>query len=151
MRRLFAVALLTMAASLAAQNQPPPSSPTTLAALRDRFRPLLIFAASPDDPGLRAQLTRLHDHAPGLAERDVLVIAIPYNNPSLTEIALTVAEGEAARRRFKVAPNEFTVLLIGKDGDEKLRSQKPVSLQKLRETIDSMPMRKEEMHRPVDR
>ena len=145
MRCLASIALLTMATSLRAQNQPPPS-PTTLADLKDRFRPLLIFAAAPDDPGLRAELTRLHNDAPGLAERDVLVIAVPYNAPSVRDVTLTPAEGEAARRRFNVAPNEFTILLIGKDGGEKLRSHKPVSFEKLRDTIDRMPMRRREMN-----
>lgn len=133
-----------MTATGLSQNQPTPPSPTTLAALKDHFRPLLIFAASPDDPGLRAELTRLHDDAGGLAERDVLVIAVPFHNPSPTDTALTQADAEAARRRFSVAPDEFAVLLIGKDGGEKLRSGKPVSFSKLQDTIDRMPMRKEE-------
>lgn len=144
MRPSTAALLLAMTTSLHAQRQPPPTSPTTLAQLKDRFRPLLLFAATPDDPGLRAELTRLHDDAAGLAERDVLVIAIPYNNPSPTDTTLTPADAEAARRRFHIAPNEFTVLLIGKDGGEKLRSSKPIPFSKLRDTIDSMPMRQQE-------
>ncbi len=54
-------------------------------------------------------------------------------------------EQAAARRRFHVRPNDFTVILIGKDGGEKLRSHQPVSLDILRSTIDAMPMRQEEM------
>lgn len=139
--RLAAAAALFMATLTHAQT---PTSPTTLAQLRDRFRPLLLFAPTPDDPGLRAQLTRLHEDAAGLAERDVLLIAIPYNNPSPTDTTLTPADAEAARRRFNVAPNDFVILLIGKDGGEKLRAHKPISFSKLRETIDSMPMRQQE-------
>lgn len=146
MRRLLPHALLLMTVPLLAQNQPPPPSPTTLAQLKDHFRPLLLFAPSPDDPGLRAQLTRLHDDAPGLSERDVLVIAVPFHNPAPTDTGLTPADAEAARRRFHIAPNDFTVLLIGKDGGEKLRSGKPVSFNKLRDIIDGMPMRQREMH-----
>ena len=140
--RLIAIAALLIGSRAHAQA---PTSPTTLAALKDHFRPLLLFAPTPDDPGLRAQLTRLHDDAPGLAERDVLVIAVPYNTPSPTETILTPADAEAARRRFQIALNDFTVLLLGKDGGEKLRSSKPVSFRTLRDTIDSMPMRRREM------
>lgn len=122
-----------------------PPSPTTLAQLRDRYRPLLLFAARPDDPSLLAQLTKLKDAAPGLKERDVLVIAIAYKDPSPTEVSLSAAEGAAARRAFHVAPEDFTAILLGKDGGEKYRSAKPVSFERLQSKIDSMPMRKNEM------
>ena len=138
----LAVLGLFMPNSLVAQTPP---SPTTLAQLRDRYRPLLLFAASPDDPSLLAQLTRLKEAAPGLQERDVLVIAVPYNDPSPTELSLSSADAQAARRSFHVAPGDFIAILLGKDGGEKYRSQKPVSFDKLRDKIDAMPMRKDEM------
>ena len=142
MRLLPHLALgLAMTSLLSAQE---PSSPTTLAQLRDRYRPLLLFASRPDDPSLLAQMTRLKDAAPGLAERDVLVIAIPYKDPAPTEVGLSAAESLAARRLFHVAPEDFTAILLGKDGGEKYRSRKPISFGKLRDTIDSMPMRQQE-------
>ena len=122
-----------------------PSQPTTLAQLRDRYRPLLLFAARPDDASLLAQMTKLKEEAPGLAERDVLVIAIPYKDPSPTGVNLSAAEALAVRRSFHVTPEDFTAILLGKDGGEKYRSRKPISFEKLRDTIDSMPMRKHEM------
>ena len=122
-----------------------PPSPTTLAQLRDRYRPLLLFASRPDDPALLAQLTRLKDAAAGLRERDVLVIAIPYKDPSPSNLSLSSSDAQAARRAFHVEPEDFTAILLGKDGGEKYRSAKPVSFSKLRDTIDSMPMRKDEM------
>lgn len=126
-----------------------PPSPTELKDLRDRYRPLLLFAAKPDDPSLLVQMRQLKDSAPELASRDVVVIAIPFDNPSPTAVSLTSADAIATRRRFHVAPDDFTVILIGKDGGEKLRLKKPVSFDRLRETIDAMPMRKEEMRRQV--
>ena|SRR5579875_2756631 len=119
----------------------------TLAGLRDNARPLLIFASKPDDPQLEIQLRTLNEHAPEAAERDITVIALPYNNPSPTAAIMSSSEAEAARRRFKVAPADFAVVLIGKDGGEKLRSTHPVPFSRLRDTIDSMPMRQEEMRR----
>ena len=74
-----------------AHAQTPPS-PTTLAQLRDRFRPLLLFAANPDDPSLLAQMTRLKNLPPGLRERDILVIVVPFNSPSPTGTSLTPAD-----------------------------------------------------------
>lgn len=127
------------------------ASPTTLEALQDRYRPLLLFAAKPDDPSLLAQMTRLKNSAPGLHERDVLVIVLPYNTPSPSDISLTPESALATRRRFHVAPSDFTAILLGKDGGEKLRSEKPVSFEKLQTLIDSMPMRRNEMRNPARR
>ena len=128
-----------------------PSSPTTLDALRDHYRPLLVFAASPAEPALLAQLHMLKDSIPGLTRRDIVVIAIPYGTPPSTDVALTPEAAIETRRRFHVAPPDFTVILLGKDGGEKLRSTKPVSFTRLQEKIDAMPMRQQEMADPARR
>ncbi len=134
------------------QAQAVPTGIVTLAGLRDRVRPLLIFAPKPDDPQLEIQLRRLHQNAAAMTERDVLPVAIPYNAPSPTAAMLSDTDAVAARRRFHVAPDEFVVILVGKDGGEKLRSEKPFSNEKLQQTIDAMPMRQEEMRnrRPTE-
>lgn len=118
---------------------------TSLNALRDRVRPLLIFAPKPDDPRLEIQVRTLTEHAAEAHDRDLVAIALPYHNPSPTAAQLSPDEAEAARRRFHVAPGDFAVILIGKDGGSKLRSAKPLSLDKLSETIDAMPMRQDEI------
>ncbi len=122
---------------------------TTLAQLKDRARPLLIFAAKPDDPQLEIQIRTLKEHASAVQERDVVPVTVVYNNPEpATAASFAPEEALAVRRRFNVPPDMFTVILIGKDGGEKLRSSKPLSMEKLNETIDSMPMRQEEMKHP---
>jgi len=118
---------------------------TTLDSLRDRARPLLIFAPKPDDPRLEIQLRTLKEHAAETQERDLVPIALPFHTPSPTDAVLAPGAAEAARRRFHVAPGDFAVILIGKDGGAKLRSDKPFSMEKLNETIDAMPMRQDEM------
>lgn len=117
----------------------------SLASLRDRARPLLIFARKPNDPQLQIQLRRLHDNAAAVSDRDIVVIAIPFESPAPTPAMLTDSDAQAARRRFNIAPADFAVILIGKDGGEKLRSTKPLTMDKLRDTIDAMPMRQQEM------
>jgi hypothetical protein len=49
------------------------------------------------------------------------------------------------RHRFKVEPPDFLVILIGKDGEEKLSNKKPVPVDQIERLIDSMPMHKNEM------
>jgi hypothetical protein len=136
-----ALTILAMATTLTAAAQ----SPKTLAELRDTSRPLLIFAPTPGDPQLEIQLRTLNEHAPEAADRNLVPIAIIPGNPSPTSTTLTGSEAEAARRRFRITPADFTVILLGKDGGEKLRSHKPLTMRQLNSTIDSMPMRQEEM------
>jgi hypothetical protein len=137
-----ATLLLALAVPIAAQA---PVGITTLASLQDRSRALLIFAPGPNDPQLQIQLRRLHDNAAAVSDRDIVVIALPFDSPSPTPAMLTGSDAQAARRRFNIAPADFAVILIGKDGGEKLRSSKPLTMDKLRDTIDAMPMRQQEM------
>jgi hypothetical protein len=122
-----------------------PTGIVSLTTLRDSSRPLLIFAPKPDDPQLQIQLRRLRDNAAAVSERDIVVIAIPYESPAPTPATFTVEGAQSARLRFNVAPADFTVILIGKDGGEKLRSHKPLTIDQLNNTIDAMPMRQQEM------
>ena len=138
-------AILLIAAVLSTPMTKAQTGLTTLADLRDRARPLLIFAARPDDPQLTIQLRTLQEHAAEAQDRQIVPVAIVYDNPSPSDAKLTPSEAEATRRRFGVAPGQFTVILIGKDGGEKLRATRPLSIAKLNRTIDAMPMRQEEM------
>jgi hypothetical protein len=147
MRLILPLALaLTMTPIIASpQTSATPTGIVSLTRLRDTARPLLIFAPTPNDPQLQIQLRRLHQSAAAIADRDIAVIAIPWNSPSPTAANLTDQDALAARRRFHIAPSDFTVILLGKDGGEKLRSSKPLTLDKLTSTIDAMPMRQDEL------
>ena len=54
-------------------------------------------------------------------------------------------DAHTMRDRFEVGQNEFQVILIGKDGTEKIRSDEAISSDYLFEAIDAMPMRRLEM------
>jgi hypothetical protein len=49
------------------------------------------------------------------------------------------------RHHFQVEPAEFLVILIGKDGGEKLNSRTPVPVEKLEELSDPAPRRRGEV------
>jgi Domain of unknown function (DUF4174) len=142
MRRLILLAAWAWIAVGARAQRP--ASPTTLAALRSNFRPLLLFAAKPNSPQLLIELRNLRDASSSLAARNVLVLAVPYNAPAPTTMALTPAEALQARRRFRIAPADFTILLLGKDGEEKLRSHKSLTIEQLDRLIDALPTRQQE-------
>ena len=126
--------------------------------LRGRYRPLLVFSPIPSDAFCQ-QVKELASHAAELHDRDVAIYYQLANdaagNPACALPASdinTYSEPRLHERngdnhlflRYHVAPTDFTVLLLGKDGGEKLRSTKPISFETLRDTIDTMPMRKQE-------
>lgn len=140
--------LLTLSAISAATTMgvsPQDTALTTLADQREQTRPLLIFAEHANNPQMGIQLRTLNEHAVEASDRQMVAIAIPFHEPGSTRLQLSATEAEAARQKFHVAGSDFVVILLGKDGGEELRSSKPLSMSKLEETIDAMPMRKEEM------
>jgi Domain of unknown function (DUF4174) len=102
--------------------------------LRWKERVLLIYAPMGTEKQLGRQeaLLRLHDAE--LTERDVTPIVLR-----------TRAENPEIFKRFKLSGAGFTLLLIGKDGGEKLRSHEVISPKALCRLIDSMLMRQQEM------
>jgi hypothetical protein len=49
---------------------------------------------------------------------------------------------DTLRRLYKLPANAFAVVLIGKDGEIKMRQALPVAAAALENTIDAMPMRR---------
>lgn len=129
-----------------------PAQPNTLRAMRDCYRPLLVFAPSLEHPQLVEQFNQLKAHAPECKSRNLLYVPIvpeghnqPIPGSRVPTARLSEDELAAMRHRFKVEPDEFLVILIGKDGGEKLNSRTPVPVDQLEKLIDSMPMRKSEI------
>jgi hypothetical protein len=126
----------------------------TLDYLRDRYRPVLVFAPSTTHTFVQ-QMRILAQGGVPMHERNIITVPLLLHDDGKPwgvvfngndDIGhMSADEQAAARRRFHISPNEFTVILIGKDGGEKLRSHQPISLDTLRSTIDAMPMRQEEM------
>jgi Domain of unknown function (DUF4174) len=121
--------------------------------MRGCYRALLVFAPAMDDPRMLEQFNQLKGHAAELKSRDLLYVPIvpeghnqPIPGSRIHTASLSEDELAAMRLHFKVEPPEFLVILIGKDGGEKLNSRTPVPLGQLEQLIDSMPMRKTEMH-----
>ena len=95
-------------------------------------RPIVVFANSPYDANFILQIRLLENNIKALQERDVLVLidTDPARNTGL---------------RQKLRPRGFALLLIGKDGQVKLRKPFPWNVRELSRVIDKMPMRRQEM------
>jgi hypothetical protein len=106
----------------------------------------LVFAPSATDPTWKAQLALLDTDSIGLKERDILVYQIfEKTGTSFDGKSLPIKMIEEIRAAYRVEEEEFVVVLIGKDGGEKWRSLELVSLEKLYNIIDVMPMRIQEI------
>lgn len=95
-------------------------------------RLLLIFADKASNPAVKQQQKLLKADAQGLIERDL-------------EVHYYYADRDIKMFEDNHIRTGFTVILVGKDGDDKLREFTPIPLKKLFGTIDAMPMRKDEM------
>lgn len=144
MKALLPSFLLGVCAALPATAAAQASS-ATLASLRDHQRVLLVFDNG-NNQQAEAQLNVAATHVADFHERDLVLAGIQGSDPAVPTVTLATGEDLAARQRFHISPNTFTVLLIGKDGGEKLRSHTAISWDKLKRTIDSMPMRQQEAH-----
>lgn len=95
-------------------------------------RPVVVFADSENDPRFAQQIDFLEARAKDLLERDVVVFT--DTDPSLD-----------SPLRETLRPRGFMLVLIGKDGDVKLRKPFPWDVRELSRSIDKMPMRQREI------
>lgn len=107
-------------------------NPENLAEFVWSKRPVIVFADSENDPNFRQQMTFLRDRVDALRDRDVVVMT--DTDPSVT-----------SPLREKLRPRGFMLVLIGKDGDVKLRKPFPWDVRELSRSIDKMPLRQREI------
>ncbi len=104
-----------------------------LAAYKWEARPVIIFADSEKDPRFQKQIANLSARSDDMTERDVVILM--DTDPSADS---------ALRKLFR--PRNFQIILVGKDGQTKLRRPHPISAEDLNRQIDRMPMRRREMN-----
>jgi hypothetical protein len=105
-----------------------------------RKRAVVVFADSPEDPAFARQIRLLQADPAPLIERDVIVI---------------VDTEPAARSsvRQTLRPRGFSLVIVGKDGEAKLRKPAPWDVREISHAIDKFPLRRQEMleQRPAGR
>lgn len=109
-------------------------------------RLLLVFAPSEHDARYRDLKRELREHGDAILERDLLVFHVLENGVSrLGPSPIDAQSAALLRDRFSVNPGQFLVVLIGKDGGEKLRRGGELDITEIFSLIDSMPMRQREI------
>jgi hypothetical protein len=127
-------------ASVVMSAQTTTSLASWLSKQRWQKRVVLLCAPSSTTPELQAQQQQLTVAATGLQERDIEVREVLFEQ-------LSAADKQYLTQKLGVKTTGFTLLLLGKDGGVKRRETKPISPKALFETIDVMPMRREEARR----
>jgi hypothetical protein len=110
-------------------------------------RVVLVFAPDQENENYLKQMRVFGEVKDAMSERDIAQWDIIDSTRVVKEGAILPHVGTPRfYRHFNVSMPDFTVILLGKDGDEKLRKQSVVTSDTLFSLIDSMPMRKQEMY-----
>ncbi len=113
-------------------------------------RSVLFFAPTEDDY-VRQFLLETLMHECELEERDVVTIVITEDGFSYPAWLKHEFNLQDVSMIYRVPTGSHTTLLVGKDGEEKLRWGKTTDWMQVKKTIDAMPMRQQEMQRRVSR
>ncbi|MBI1300700.1 MAG: DUF4174 domain-containing protein [Alphaproteobacteria bacterium] len=109
-------------------------------------RVMITFAPDKKNAEYLKHIEILKNNEAGIIERDLVHWVIIDNTMVHGEGKLMPHMGTGRfYRHFNVKPHEFTFILLGKDGGEKLRKANVVDITELYTLIDSMPMRQTEM------
>jgi len=145
-RQFFRCALAVVILAAGTALVPAAASAAELGDYLWQRRPLLLFAPATSDPHLVETVRRIEASRCDFADRDMLLGLIVTEGTSTLDGQ--VLDTGAARRllsEFGIGASSFSVLLIGKDGGEKLRVNGVPDLPAIYAVIDGMPMRSAEM------
>ena len=111
-----------------------------------RTRLILIFTPTLSNTLFIKQSGLLNFQTAELIERDLRLIIVPNNAAPIIDGKRSFLSSADFFKRFNVQGDEFTFILVGKDGTDKLkRANKVVPPKELYQLIDAMPMRRAEM------
>ena len=95
-------------------------------------RLLVILADTDNDPRFVEQMDLLREQSDELTDRDVIVLL--DTDPALK-----------TRLRERMRPRGFAIVLVGKDGQIRLRKPFPWSVREISRAIDKSPLRQREL------
>jgi hypothetical protein len=111
-------------------------------------RVLLVFAPAENNPAYQKQMQLFQGQQADFSERDLVLVEILTEGTSrVSGKSLDQADVTKARSSFQVSPQDFRVILVGKDGTVKRSDSKPVEAKVIFNEIDAMPMRQQEMRK----
>ena len=110
-------------------------------------RLIILFSPSILNNDFNTQTRDVELSVGGMVERHMRIIKVVGRGPVKVDGLIdTTLNGTKLRSEYRVLKKQFSVILIGKDGDEKGRWLKPVRLEKIFDIVDEMPMRINEIY-----
>lgn len=136
----FAALLLSALPLLAQASEDP------LEAERWKTRPLIVLAASVDDPLLTRVQAALQEPAnrEAFVERDMVLYTVIGQQGQRNEQPLEAIATKRLLLALDAGNARPQVILVGKDGGKKIQQGADADLQAIFRTIDRMPMRQNE-------
>lgn len=136
----FATLLLSALPLLANASEDP------LQAERWKTRPLIVLAASADDPLLMRVQAALREPAnrEAFVERDMVLYTVIGKQGQRNEQPLDAIATKRLLLALDAGNARPQVILVGKDGGKKIQQGADADLQAIFRTIDRMPMRQGE-------
>lgn len=136
----FATLLLLALPLLANASEDP------LQAERWKSRPLIVLAASADDPLLARVQAALQEPAnrEAFVERDMVLYTVIGQQGQRNEQPLDAIATKRLLLALDAGNARPQVILVGKDGGKKIQQGADADLQAIFRTIDRMPMRQNE-------
>ena len=105
--------------------------------LRDNHL-LLIFAPKSHHQDYQRQIDMFRERTPALNHRDLLMFHLFEEEPGYFGNRVIAPEAACiTRRRLNVQPGEFAIVLLGKNGQVQLRSDRPTHPDGIFALIDS--------------
>jgi len=110
-------------------------------------RVIILFTPNTQNADYVAQKETLDNNQDGLLERDVIIIdVVDFNFVSFNGEKQPHIATKHFYQAYNVPADRFSLILLGKDGEEKLRRDQTVPMQELFGIIDAMPMRQREIN-----
>ena len=110
-----------------------------------RHRLLFLIAPESDDPDVSAQRRDIERQRDAMLDRDLRVFLLLPEHGFVEDQALPARTVAKLRAQLGVMPEDRLLILIGKDGGEKRRSELRTNLRDIFLQIDAMPMRRDEV------
>ena len=107
-------------------------------------RVLLIFAPDVNSPLLKKQQEIIKINKKGMDDRDLVIWLFIYGkHVKVNNNVMPHLPTQRFYQRFNISKKNFHIILIGKDGEQKISEiQKIISKKELFSLIDAMPMRR---------
>jgi hypothetical protein len=116
-----------------------------LTAYQWKNRLLIVFSPAENDLVYQSFDEQLQRRAQEIGDRDLLIFHVFESGEGrVTHLPLNKGQVLFLRREFSILSGQRVVILIGKDGEVKLRRALPVDLSEIFSVIDAMPMRQRE-------